>query len=67
MPRFTLLLAPMLFLGACADGSLAGPGEACETEADCEEGLECHLHDGEMECEEPHDDDDTDDEHTDEA
>lgn len=50
------LLALPLVLAACG-GGLSGPGEPCETIADCEEGLECHLHDGEMECEEPHGDD----------
>jgi len=55
------LIVPVLFLVAC--GGAAGEGEACEVTADCEEGLECHMHDGEGECHAEHDDEETD--HTD--
>jgi hypothetical protein len=47
-------------LAACASG--ADVGEECSTDADCAEGLECHLHDGEEdhgECEEYEEHDDT--------
>ena len=51
--KFAALL-PLVFVGFIAgcDGQAAGQaGEACNTDADCAEGLECHEHDGEMECE----------------
>lgn len=60
----TLAFAALLFLSACSGG--AAEGEECTTDADCADGLECHLHehDGETsdhgECE-AHDHD----EHTD--
>ena len=64
--RAALLTLPLI--AAACGAKLAGPGEPCQTTADCQDGLECHLHDGERECEEPHDDDDdTDTDHTDEA
>lgn len=58
----TLTLIPALFLLAACGSSLAGDGEACETTADCEEGLECMDH-GTMMCHSPdhHGGGDTDD------
>lgn len=60
-----LALGAMFTFGAC--GAEGQEGDECETEADCGDGLECHLHehDGEVsdhgECEaheegEEHDD-----------
>ena len=51
----------LLTLAACGGGDGATEGEACTTDADCADGLECHMHDGEEddgECE-AHDDEDT--------
>ncbi len=54
----TTSLLSILFVGllaACGgDGGGDGEGQAgdpCTTDDDCAEGLECHDHDGEMECE----------------
>lgn len=47
------IIAFALFLSACGEASKVG--EECTTDADCGEGLECHMHDGEEdhgECEE---------------
>ena len=58
--RKLTLLASMLLFTACESG--AKEGEECTTDADCAEGLECHMHDDgdedHGECE-AHDDEDT--------
>ena len=61
---FPLALAG--FIAGCDGAALGQAGEACDTDADCEEGLECHEHDGEMECEAP-DDEEGDEEASDDA
>ena len=46
------LIAFTLFLSACAQPGKAG--DECSADADCGEGLECHMHEGETdhgECE----------------
>jgi hypothetical protein len=62
-----LSFAFLMTVAACgaATGGLAG--DTCTTDDDCAAGLECHDHDGEMECEahEEEEEDHTDD-HTDE-
>jgi hypothetical protein len=42
--RAALLTLPLI--AAACGAKLAGPGEPCQTTADCQDGLECHLHDG---------------------
>jgi hypothetical protein len=50
--RILSLTFSLMMIGC--GSQLGGIGDPCEVNADCEEGLECHLHDGELECEEPH-------------
>ena len=59
------LVTAFITLSACG---LAGAGEECSTDADCADGLHCHLHEGEAdhgECEaeegDEHDDHDGED------
>lgn len=47
--------AALLVLAACADETLGGIDAVCETDADCEAGLECDEHDVKT-CQEPHSD-----------
>ena len=70
MKIITLLLA-IFALQGCAQ--LGDVGAECSEDADCKEGLECHLHDGEEdhgECEshDEHEEDehDEDEDHADE-
>ena len=52
-----LALFGLLALAACGGGG--GEGEECKSDADCAEGLECHMHEGEEdhgECEADHGD-----------
>ena len=53
-----LIFTTLLTLVAC--GAPGEAGDACTTDADCAEGLECHVHDheGEDEEDEEHGDDD---------
>lgn len=55
--RSLLVLPLCAFLAACeGEGDGSGmEGDPCTSDADCADGLECHEHDGEMECE-AHDD-----------
>lgn len=62
-PTFLLAIAALsLHLAGCGDDTGGGTGgggavdAACETDDDCQEGLECDDHDGEATCQEPHDD-----------
>ena len=61
----TPLALALCFISLVACSTLAQEGDECTTDADCAEGLECHMHehDGEEsdhgECE-AHDEDDTD-------
>jgi hypothetical protein len=78
MKRFMFLSVGLLALAGCS--SAGAVGEDCTVDADCEDGLVCHVeaHDEEEEegedhdeggmCEEAgaHDDDHTDEDHTDE-
>ena len=50
--KFHILAIAALGLAAC--GSAGGVGSECTTDADCAEGLECHMHehDGEEDGEE---------------
>ena len=51
----SLIIASTMFLIACEGKE----GDECTSDADCAEGLECHMHDGEEdhgECE-AHDED----------
>ena len=60
------LLAFAFFLSACAQPGKAG--DQCSADADCEEGLECHMHEGETdhgECE-AHEEHGDEDDHSDE-
>jgi hypothetical protein len=57
------LLLLCLAASACSDetgdggfGGGAAVDEPCESNEDCQEGLECDDHDGEATCQEPHDD-----------
>ena len=43
-------VAGMFSLAACS--SLGQAGDACTTDADCEDGLECHVHEHDEEEEE---------------
>lgn len=65
--KLIVLSTIALLSSACASG--AKVGEECSADADCAEGLECHLHDGEEdhgECEEHSDEEHGDEEHSDE-
>ena len=62
MTRVISTLSLVALLSACGDG--AKEGEECTSDADCAEGLECHMHDGEEdhgECEAADDHEDGDD------
>ena len=62
------LLTIVLLGTACAAG--AEVGEECSADADCAEGLECKLHDGEEdhgECEEHSDEDHSEEDHSEEG
>ena len=60
-------MSMFVLLGAC--GEAAKAGEECTADADCAEGLECHMHDGEEdhgECEEHSEEEHSEEEHSDE-
>ena len=64
--HYSLLLV-LFALQGCAQ--LGDVGAECSEDADCKEGLECHLHDGEEdhgECEDHSDEEHSDEEHSDE-
>ena len=65
--QYTLFLFIMIALQGCAQ--LGDVGAECTEDADCQEGLECHMHDGEEdhgECE-AHEDEEHEEDHEDEA
>ena len=60
------LIAFALLLSACGESGKAG--DECTTDADCADGLECHMHEGETdhgECEAHEEDDHEGEEHSD--
>ena len=42
--KISTILTATAFLSLAACSSLGQAGDACTTDADCEEGLECHVH-----------------------
>lgn len=52
-----LLAAGLGWVTACTESSLGTP---CETDADCEDGMICDVHDGQGTCQEHHDHDEGD-------
>ena len=61
------LIAFTLFLSACAQPGKVG--DECSADADCGEGLECHMHEGEEdhgECEEHNEEEHSEEEHSEE-
>lgn len=50
LARMSFLL--LVSIAACK--SPVGVDDPCETTEDCDEGLECDLHEGEGTCQEPH-------------
>lgn len=59
--KITYPLALLGFLSLAACGAAGGEGDECTSDADCADGLECHMHDGEEdhgECE-AHEDEDS--------
>ena len=65
MKKLTLILmSSFMLLGACGDEEKAAAGEECASDADCADGLHCHMHEGEEdhgECEAEEGDDHSDD------
>jgi len=62
--KITTLLLAIFALQGCAQ--LGDVGAECSADADCQEGLECHMHDGEEdhgECEAHEEDDHEGEEH----
>lgn len=59
MRSIRFLLLPLIAMGCATAG---GPGDSCETEDDCGDGLHCHIEDGVGVC----DDEDEHEEHDDE-
>ena len=52
--NLSLLFLAALTLGACASAGKAG--DACTTDDDCEDGLECHVEEHDDHDDEDHDD-----------
>lgn len=61
------LVAFTLLLSACGEAGKAG--DECTADADCADGLECHMHEGETdhgECEAHDEEEHSDEDHSDE-